>query len=230
METMMENGIIYRATNINNGKIYIGKTLRPLNIRIQNHMARARSGHTAYFYNAIRKYGADAFKWDILTRIEAVTKKLTNEYLNILEKEYIEQYKSYIRDNGYNMSLGGEGLIPNEELRKVLKKKAIERGKRREYREKMSRAKMGKKKLPMTEEQKDKLSKATKRTWTNPDIRKRRLEGMIKHRTKIKCLETGKIYKSIAEAARENNVCGSNIGRALAIPYYTTKGLHWVKL
>ncbi len=53
METMMENGIIYRATNINNGKIYIGKTLRPLNIRIQNHMARARSGHTAYFYNAM---------------------------------------------------------------------------------------------------------------------------------------------------------------------------------
>lgn len=62
--------IIYRATSPS-GKQYIGKTIQSLNERKRNHynesfLKKSSKGYNTKFHRAIRKYGLDSFKWEIL--------------------------------------------------------------------------------------------------------------------------------------------------------------------
>ena len=95
--------IIYKATNVCNGKVYIGQTIRPLEKRRSQHLANARKGIVTKFYNAIRKYGADNFLFDIVCTASSV------EELNVLELYYIQKYDS-VRC-GYNMVDGGKNNV-----------------------------------------------------------------------------------------------------------------------
>lgn len=54
-------GVIYKATNILNGKCYVGQTTRHLIKRIRGHCT---SDANYYFSRALRKYGEDNFAWD----------------------------------------------------------------------------------------------------------------------------------------------------------------------
>jgi group I intron endonuclease len=95
--------IIYKVTNLINGKIYIGITKKTLNNRKSNHLSNAKLKKcNMVFHAAIRKYGSDNFKWETIDRC------LFTESLIVLEKHYIELYKSKV-PNGYNMTDGGEG-------------------------------------------------------------------------------------------------------------------------
>ena len=75
----------------------------------------------------------------------------------------------------------------------------------------------------------------TKHAWDNGLMEKSRLltkkrgnEHMIKHiRKKVKCLETGKIFNSTAEAARWLGVHRSNITNACKGKTKTSGGYHW---
>ncbi len=50
--------IIYKITNIINGKCYIGQTTKTLNIRISKHLkCTFNENRKTYLYNSIRKYG-----------------------------------------------------------------------------------------------------------------------------------------------------------------------------
>ncbi len=100
-------GIIYCATNKINGKIYIGQTTKTLEKRKINHESAARKGSPFLFHNALRKYGFENFSWRALDEEEM--KKLPQ-----LEQQYIEMFGSSFF--GYNLTLGGEGLIPTEEV------------------------------------------------------------------------------------------------------------------
>ena len=66
-------GIIYKVTNIQNNKIYIGQTTRSLEERKYYHFYRAdhelEITHT-HFINAIRKYGKNSFQWEKEVKIE----------------------------------------------------------------------------------------------------------------------------------------------------------------
>jgi group I intron endonuclease len=94
--------LIYRATNIVNGKSYIGKTEKSLDIRRDQHLLAVKHKSKFAFHRAIAKYGADAFEWHICE-----TCKSPDE-LNDREREYIQLYESF-GENGYNMTAGGEG-------------------------------------------------------------------------------------------------------------------------
>lgn len=103
----MENnyfGIIYKATNIVNGKVYIGQTIQSLTDRITSHHSKADNENKTYFHRAISKYGKDSFVWET---IEYCSSK---EELDNMEYHYIVQYNSHV-PSGYNMTLGGEGSI-----------------------------------------------------------------------------------------------------------------------
>ena len=62
--------IVYKATNTQNGKIYVGKSVRPLHHAKARHHQRAKFawkyGTFSRFYNAIRKYGFEAFEWGVI--------------------------------------------------------------------------------------------------------------------------------------------------------------------
>jgi group I intron endonuclease len=94
--------IIYKAENLINGKIYIGKTNGCLANRQRGHLNSAKKGAKTIFYNAIRKHGEENFIFSVLDEC------LSKEELNDKEKFYIKQFNSKI-PNGYNMTDGGDG-------------------------------------------------------------------------------------------------------------------------
>lgn len=103
---------VYMHTNKINGKKYVGITSRNPEDRWQTN-GTGYSGQK-HFWNAINKYGWDNFKHEILLSNE------TFEYACAVEKCLIRHYKSYDRNYGYNLTLGGEGMCLTEEQRQKL--------------------------------------------------------------------------------------------------------------
>lgn len=86
--------IIYCATNLINGKKYIGKDKK-------NNPLYLGSGKT--LNKAIKKYGKESFKKQILAYAE------TEEFLNELEEYYIDYYSAQKSNLFYNIAKGGTG-------------------------------------------------------------------------------------------------------------------------
>ena len=127
-------GIIYKAINKENGKCYIGQTAYSLDKRISGHLSSANHGVETAFHKAIRKYGINSFRWEVLCEC------LSREELNTQEIFYIEKYNSYNGD-GYNMSYGGEsnyGWKPSETTLKNFRKASKKRWSNSSERQKTS--------------------------------------------------------------------------------------------
>lgn len=115
LNTAQKNNIfsIYKITNINNDKSYIGLTTRTLKERKKEHITHARANIRQYsIYHAIRKYGEASFNWEVIDQTD------NKESLQELEKQYIEKYDTYY--NGYNQTKGGEGGELPEEIRRII--------------------------------------------------------------------------------------------------------------
>lgn len=94
-------GFIYKVTNKENGKVYIGLTTHTVEWRWRGHLYGAfneLAQKRCHFHNAIRKYGIDAFT---VEAIEEVPEKELPER----EKYWIAFYDSF--NNGYNSNEGG---------------------------------------------------------------------------------------------------------------------------
>lgn len=96
-------GDLYKVTNIVNGKVYIGKTYIGYMSRWKRHISDAyRKPYINHkFYNAIRKYGIDAFEIELLGNYE-------QGELEDAEIKAIQLFDSF--KNGYNSTLGGDGV------------------------------------------------------------------------------------------------------------------------
>ena len=90
------NGKIYLATCKPTGKNYVGQTRSSLPKRIELHLWRASQNTQNLFHQAIREYGADAFKWEILH-----CDVRTQEQLDELEQACIVEFNS-MRPHGLN--------------------------------------------------------------------------------------------------------------------------------
>ena len=106
---------IYKYTNQINGKIYIGQTCKSLS---------ERAGVNGYgykkctlFWRAIQKYGWDNFKSEILLD------NLSQNEANQKEQEMIQHYHSAEKQYGYNLSLGGNSVYPNEVVGQLISTK-----------------------------------------------------------------------------------------------------------
>lgn len=90
---------VYMHTNMENNKKYIGITMQ------ENMHTRWKNGrgysHNTHFSKAIKKYGWDNFKHEILF------KNLTKEEAENKEVELIKKYKTLDREFGYNLDSGG---------------------------------------------------------------------------------------------------------------------------
>lgn len=95
---------IYKATNIINGKVYIGFTSLTVDDRINTHLKNSKNNIVTKFYNGIRKYDWDNFTWEIIYQ------SLDGDHtLNVMENYFILEHDSFKK--GYNSTLGGEGVI-----------------------------------------------------------------------------------------------------------------------
>ena len=96
-------GVVYQATNINNGMKYIGKTIKSLKSRIGGHLHDSIKSNRP-FSTAIRVCGSNNFKWNILLESD------DNELLKWYEKYCIKLYNTKT-PYGYNVANGKEGHI-----------------------------------------------------------------------------------------------------------------------
>ena len=91
----MTIGEIYIITNIQNNKVYIGQTIRPVERRFNRHISDALNNILdTHFARAIRKYGPQSFKLQVIDNAE------TQGELNKKEQYWIRFYDSV--NQGYN--------------------------------------------------------------------------------------------------------------------------------
>lgn len=115
---------IYLITNAVNGKRYVGKTSKRLvSERWNEHRSYAKGGSNQYIHKAMRKYGAENFKFELfmVVPVEANVAQWERWTISALQPEY-------------NLTAGGEG-IPGYKMTL-------------EARAKMRAAKLGKKQSP----------------------------------------------------------------------------------
>lgn len=100
---------IYKFTNKINGHCYIGQT-NNLQKRYNGHKSEAfnekASGYWLPFHCAIRKYGIENFNYEIL---EEIADGESQKFIDEREKYFIAYYHSLKDENGYNVTIGGEG-------------------------------------------------------------------------------------------------------------------------
>jgi group I intron endonuclease len=102
---------IYLISNLQNEKIYIGRTRLEVRDRWKQHVWDSRKAKF-YFSRAIKKHGPENFRYRILRRTESEIEARE------LETQYIFLSRSYDPDYGYNSTFGGEGAgIPTIETR-----------------------------------------------------------------------------------------------------------------
>ena len=95
-------GSIYKITNTRNSKAYIGQTNRNIEERVlREHLAGKGKG-SRLVKRAVKKYGKDAFAYEILHD------GIIPEFLDDLEIEAIEKFNTIV-PYGYNLTTGGEG-------------------------------------------------------------------------------------------------------------------------
>lgn len=99
--------IVYKATNKNTGKVYIGKTIRSLAHAKARHKQRAskiwKYGCESRFYTSINKHGWNSFEWEVIYN------GTSDEDIQAKEKHFIAEMNSIDPNVGYNMTLGGDG-------------------------------------------------------------------------------------------------------------------------
>lgn len=99
-----------------NHKVYIGQTTDLVNRRASHRYKSTFEKNK--FYNAVRKYGWEAFDFSVIAQLEANTLDELTDMLDSLEIKYIEQYNSFKK--GYNSTAGGHcyrGKEVSEEFR-----------------------------------------------------------------------------------------------------------------
>lgn len=175
-------GIIYKITNLLNGKVYIGQTRTPLRQRMYKHYSRAKSNEATGIDKAMGKYGKENFQVEILEFCD-------DDVLDEKERYYIKEFDSY--DKGYNLTLGGQDnhnciKFDLEEVKKLLNENGTIKG-----------AAMQLKCCEKT------LSNYMKQNNLEPPYRPEysgNLKiGVEKMKTKVKIVELDKIFNSITD-------------------------------
>lgn len=200
---MIKQYDIYSIINLINGKIYIGQTCQGYRRRFQQHLCP--SDASPLLRNAIKKYGRNNFECELLDIA------YSPELANIKEIMWIALLKTYLKENGYNLSYGGSiGHFNKETLQK------------------MSEAKKGSKNSFYGKKHKD-SSKQKMSIWKKEHYK---LGGHPQAKP-IMCVETGKNYDCVISASIDtginkthiaevaNNV-GNKKGRKKA------GGYHWI--
>ena len=241
----MDNRIysVYKHT-APSGKVYIGITSQnPPEKRWNNGRGYWRNEH---FSNAIKKYGWDNFKHEIL--FENLNKKQAEQK----EIELIAYYHSTNREFGYNFSNGGNciGTMLEETKQKISNANkgnqyGVGHTVSEESRNKISKAMIGNqhgKGQKMSEEMKIKLSESHKTDGFKRKLseantgKKHSIETKKKlsqsHKglgsKKVICVETGVIYDSILDAVKSTMKKKNNhISECCSGKRKTAGGYHW---
>lgn len=103
--------LIYKITNKQNNKVYIGQTTQTLERRITNYKSELKwFPDRRPIIRAMSKYGFNNFTFTVLQ--DNIQSK---QYLDEREKYYIKYYHSLVTEQGYNVELGGNSAGKHSE-------------------------------------------------------------------------------------------------------------------
>lgn len=194
-----------------NGKVYIGITSQRIEVRWRNE-GKGYKGQKLV-YRAIKKYGWNNIKHEIIAQ------GLTKEQACTIEKDLIEKYGSSNRQNGYNVSFGGEasayGMKHSEETKRKFSEDRI--GENNSFYGRHH-----------TEETRRKISEA--RSGENNYFygKKRGFQKMHEwHERPLICIETNTIYASTVKAGKELQIPDRSISRVCRGERERTHGFHF---
>lgn len=201
-------GIIYKFTNMINGKVYIGQTIRPLKERVDEHIRNKKS----LVSKAIKKYGFINFK------ITTIDKAYTIEELNRKEDDLVKLYNC-ISPRGYNLCNGGGntfGYNHTEETKAKFRecKRGLNCGNTNPFYGKTH-----------SEEQCAKWSKQRKGRVESEEWKKKISIGGFK---KVINLDTLEIFISVKAAADKYNLKDTHISRVCKGKRKKTGGYRWM--
>ena len=193
---MRQEGIYMIRNRINN-KVYIGQSI-DLVRREGDHFSDLRRGiHTnTHLQSSFNKYGEVNFEFIVLEYCDETK-------LDELEIYYINQYKSYDSEYGYNKTFGGQGglMRHTDETRRKISENSASR--RPEVRQKLRKASMG---HVVTEDMRRRIGeghKGMKHTEeTKQILREKNLGKILSEETKSKIsksLTNGKTSKSVTQ-------------------------------
>jgi len=121
----MYNGVIYCATSPSDKKYY-GQTFHDFKSRKGRHFLEAINRDCQYaFHRALRKYGFENFKWEIIEKYSFDNEEQLITTLNDREIYWIEKDKTYMPEFGYNMKIGGFNGRHCQETKDKIRKKLL---------------------------------------------------------------------------------------------------------
>lgn len=211
----MDSYIVYKHTTPC-GKVYIGMSKQIPRKRFDY---GAGYNHNPRFRAAIKEYG-----WGNIQH-EIIASNLSAEEAGSMEARLIESYHSTDPDYGYNVKSGGlHGAGMSAEARAQLVKRMTGEN---NPTIRCGHPFQGKK---HSEESKKKMSEAAKRRIDRvcSEATKAKLKEKNPQKKPVRCVNTGAVYESIHEAARQTNLTPSSIcavcrGKKL----HTTGGFLW---
>lgn len=233
----MNDYVVYKHT-APNGKVYIGITHQDLSKRWKKGLGYKGN---PYFFRAIKKYGWDNIKHEVLFD------SLPKEQAEKIEISLIKEYDSANRDNGYNIALGGNSNAPTKETKEKTSASVKKFWADDDNKKKMSNAMCG---AVRTDEAKKNISEAQKKRFSNQTERiaiserqkgkkrsetaKRKTSESLKqyyanaenkaqffkahegvnratHARAVTCIETGEIFEAVIDAEKKFGIDHRNI-------------------
>lgn len=208
----MDSYCVYRHV-APNGKMYVGVTRQSPECRWKNGNGYANQ---SYLFNAIKKYGWDNFKHEILLN------GLTADEASLAEKLFIGYWDLTNRERGYNNEEGG--LFDYHITEETRQKKSISMiGKNAGERNGM----YGK---HLTQEQKDKISKANLGKIRSQEARRKMSQNRPKKVVLQFDIDTGSllnVFESTHDAYRQTGVGQQCICRCCNHKAKTAGGYRW---
>lgn len=249
-------GIIYCATNKVNGKRYVGQTTRELSRRRQGHIDDSKRGKSnIYFGNALHRYGGVNFEWSVID-VGKSQKDLNDKerhWISLYSSD--NRDKGYnLREGGSNghlsqetkdkLSISAKARYRNGFVHPMKgKTQSIEHTRNhaaallKGYAEdRYVKATLGK---ARSKETKDKIRRSIYQHLCLPHRDKNKAKTLLGFHnspstefpsSSIRCIETGKVYASMSQAAKEFGISHTNFSRYFAEGRDTVAGFHWEKV
>lgn len=237
-----------------NGKVYVGITKGDVRARWKN--GKGYGKHQPIMKNAINKYGWDNIKhivvYEGLTQKDAciIEKHFitdlqlfniaygynatlggeTNEPTEQTRKKRSAKNKALWQETDYRERAisGMTGKRRSDISRANISKAQKKRFEDTEQRKHISDVQKGK---TRSEKAKKKTSDSLRLFYSNEENRKQHAKDMAVrnqcHNKSVKCLETGKTYKSVSEAAKDMGLTHQNLSACLQGKRKTFGGYHW---
>ena len=218
----MDKYSLYMHINKINNKKYIGITKQDPERRWGTDGSHYRE--SPHLYSAILKHGWDNFDHVVLNS------GMTRSDACLLEKHYISRFQTQDRRFGYNIFEGGTApSLPQETREKISRrlmgnKHCLGRVTSEETKRKISEAQKGR---PFTEDRKQKLRKPKSVTYPCSEEKRQHIIDAKKDKKSIICVETGIIYPSIHECARQMDLPATAICAVLRGRHKSTHGYHF---